>query len=49
MLNNNSNNYIHWANIATLALEFRGLWDIIDGTTPSSDTTMDAAAYQDWC
>src|SRR6266851_7614627 len=48
LLDDNGNDYIHWSNTVTLALEYRGLWDIVDSTTPSPNATMDAAAYQDW-
>src|SRR6266853_5575073 len=48
LLDNNSNDYIHWSNTVTLALEYRGLWDIVDSTTPPPNAPMDAAAYQDW-
>ena len=46
LLNNNGDNYLHWSITATLALEFRGLWDIMDDTTPSPNATMNAAAHQ---
>ena len=48
LLNDNGNDYIHWSNTVTLALEYTGLWDIVNSTTPSPDATTDAAAYQDW-
>jgi hypothetical protein len=48
LLDDNGNDYLHWSNTTTLALKFRGLWDIVDGTTPTPNAAMDAATYQDW-
>jgi hypothetical protein len=48
LLNDNGDDYIHWSNTVTLALKYRGLWDIADSSTPSPDANMDAMAYQEW-
>jgi hypothetical protein len=45
LLDNNGDDYIHWSNTVTLALKYRGLWDIVNGSTPSPDANTDATAY----
>ncbi len=46
-LDNNGDNYTQWHKMITLMLKFKGLWDIIDGSTPVPAST-DAQAHLDW-
>ena len=43
LLDDNGDNYTH----ITLVLKFKGLWDIVDGSTPAL-ATMNAQAHLEW-
>jgi len=41
LLDDNGDNYTHWCKMITLVLKYKGLWDIVDGSTPVP-VTIDA-------
>jgi len=47
LLDNNGDNYMQWCKMTTLMLKYKGLWDIIDGSTPSP-VPADAQAHLKW-
>jgi hypothetical protein len=48
LLDDSGDSYTQWCKTVTLVLRYRGLWDVVDSTTPTSDPTMDAQAHLDW-
>jgi hypothetical protein len=46
-LDNNGDNYMQWCKMITLMLKYKGLWDIINGSTPPP-APVDAQAYLKW-
>jgi hypothetical protein len=48
LLDDSGDSYTRWCKTVTLVLRYRGLWDVVDGTTPAPDPTTDAQAYLDW-
>jgi len=48
LLNDSGDSYTRWCKTVTLVLKYRGLWDVVDGTTSAPDATMDAQAHLDW-
>jgi len=48
LLNDSGDSYTCWCKTVTLVLKYRGLWDVIDGTSPTPDPAMDAQAHLDW-
>jgi hypothetical protein len=46
-LDDNGNNYTQWCKMTTLMLKYKGLWDIINGSTPPP-VPMDAQAHLEW-
>ena len=48
LLDNSGDSYTCWCKTVTLVLKYRGLWDVVDGTTPAPDPTTDAQAHLNW-
>jgi hypothetical protein len=48
LLDNSGDSYTCWCKTVTLVLKYRGLWDVVDGTTPAPDPATDTQAYLDW-
>jgi hypothetical protein len=46
-LNDNGDNYTQWCKMITLMLKYKGLWDIVDGSTPAPAPT-DARGHLEW-
>ena len=46
-LNNNGDNYTQWCKMTTLMLKYKGLWDIVNGSTPPL-APADAQAHLEW-
>jgi hypothetical protein len=46
-LNDSGANYSQWCKMITLMLKYKGLWDIIDGSTPAP-VPADAQGYLKW-
>ena len=46
-LNDNGDNYTQWCKMITLMLKYKGLWDIVDGSTPAP-APADARGHLEW-
>jgi hypothetical protein len=46
-LDDNGDNYTQWCKMTTLMLKYKGLWDIVDGSTPPP-APVDAQAHLKW-
>jgi len=46
-LDNNGDNYMQWCKMTTLMLKYKGLWDIVNGSTPPPEPA-DAQDHLDW-
>ena len=38
----------HWCKTVTLVLKYRGLWDVVDSSSPAPDPATDAQAHLEW-
>src|SRR6266851_3842199 len=48
LLDDSGNSYTCWCKTVTLVLRYRGLWDVVDSTSPAPDPATDAQAHLDW-
>jgi len=48
LLDDSGDSYTRWCKTVTLVLRYRGLWDVVDGTSPAPDPATDAQAHLDW-
>ena len=48
LLDDSGDSYTCWCKTVTLVLRYRGLWDMVDGTTPAPDPNTDTQAHLDW-
>jgi hypothetical protein len=46
-LNDNGDNYTQWCKMIALMLKYKGLWDIVDGSTPAP-VPVDAQGHLEW-
>ena len=46
-LNDNGDNYTQWCKMITLMLKYKGLWDIVNGSTPAP-APVDARGHLKW-
>ncbi len=42
LLDDSGDSYTCWCKTITLVLRYQGLWDVVDGTSPAPDPTIDA-------
>ena len=48
LLDDRSDSYTCWCKTVTLVLRYRGLWDVVNGTTPASNPNTDTQAHLNW-
>ena len=47
LLDDSGDDYTHWCKTVSLVLKYRGLWDVVDSSTPAPSPT-DAQAHLEW-
>jgi len=47
LLDDSGDDYTHWCKTVTLVLKFKGLWDVVNGSTPTPSLT-NAQAHLGW-
>jgi hypothetical protein len=48
LLDDSGDSYTRWSKTTTLVLKYRGLWDVVNGTSPAPNPATDAQAHLDW-